>query len=169
MDIRRAARADADVLAALGRRTFLQAFAADNDPADIEAYVAVAFAPERLRRELAHPDSLFFLLSADGREVGYLKLNTGSAQTEARGADRMEIERIYLDADMRDRGLGRQLMDVAIQEARARSLKALWLGVWERNASAIAFYRREGFTEVGEHSFTIGGDVQRDLVMERAL
>jgi len=45
----------------------------------------------------------------------------------------------------------------------------LWLGVWERNARAIAFYRKQGFEVVGEQEFMLGADRQRDLVMARRL
>jgi ribosomal protein S18 acetylase RimI-like enzyme len=42
-----------------------------------------------------------------------------------------------------------------------------WLGVWERNTKAIAFYKKFGFHEVGEHVFPLGTDAQRDIVMAR--
>jgi ribosomal protein S18 acetylase RimI-like enzyme len=45
----------------------------------------------------------------------------------------------------------------------------LWLGVWEHNAKAIAFYRKFGFEAVGEHVFAVGSDMQRDLIMARSM
>jgi len=44
----------------------------------------------------------------------------------------------------------------------------VWLGVWEHNPRAIAFYRKWGFEAVGEHVFVVGTDPQRDLVMTRS-
>ena len=41
------------------------------------------------------------------------------------------------------------------------------LGLWEHNPRAIAFYRKAGFAEVGEHAFPLGDDPQRDIVMAR--
>ena len=41
----------------------------------------------------------------------------------------------------------------------------MWLGVWERNARALAFYRKAGFVEVGNHVFMVGSDPQTDLVL----
>lgn len=52
-----------------------------------------------------------------------------------------------------------------MEEARARGHDVLWLGVWDRNERAIAFYARWGFVEVGEMSFLLGSDVQRDHVL----
>ena len=46
---------------------------------------------------------------------------------------------------------------------------AIWLGVWEENNKAIAFYKRHGFEVFGSHPFKLGGDLQRDLLMKRLL
>ena len=45
----------------------------------------------------------------------------------------------------------------------------LWLGVWERNVRAQAFYRKQGFTVVGSQIFRLGSDPQRDLVMAKGV
>ena len=43
-----------------------------------------------------------------------------------------------------------------LEEGRARGHDVLWLGVWEHNARARAFYARWGFVEVGEMRFLLG-------------
>jgi ribosomal protein S18 acetylase RimI-like enzyme len=43
--------------------------------------------------------------------------------------------------------------------------RQLWLGVWERNARAIAFYKKIGFVDVGSHDFYVGADRQTDRVL----
>jgi len=48
-------------------------------------------------------------------------------------------------------------------------VEMLWLGVWERNPNAIAFYEREGFEVFGEHSYLLGTDLQRDLMLRKLL
>ena len=60
-------------------------------------------------------------------------------------------------------------MDAAIEAARSRGARSLWLGVWERNPRAVAFYRKYGFTRVGEHTFMLGADAQVDWVFVRPL
>ena len=44
----------------------------------------------------------------------------------------------------------------------------MWLGVWERNARAIAFYAKWGFIDIGDHVFMLGSDRQTDRIMWRA-
>ena len=58
-------------------------------------------------------------------------------------------------------------MQRCLDEAAARDQRTIWLGVWERNARAIAFYRRWDFADVGSQSFQLGGDLQSDRVMVR--
>ena len=48
-------------------------------------------------------------------------------------------------SEARRRGLGRALMEAAIEEARARGVRELRLEVLEQNAPALALYRRLGF------------------------
>jgi len=65
------------------------------------------------------------------------------------------------------RGLARMLMTRVEAEARARKAGTLWLGVWERNGRARAFYRKCGFTDAGSQGFRLGTDPQTDRVLVR--
>jgi len=53
--------------------------------------------------------------------------------------------------------------------ARDRGARTMWLGVWEENHRAHAFYRKHGYAVVGEHVFMLGADAQRDLILAKAL
>lgn len=152
-------------LAEIGTKTFRQTFAHSNDPADFVAYLAKAFCLEQLSLELANPESGFWFARIDGELAGYLKVNRGSAQTEVVDGKTLEIERIYVDADLHGTGVGKALFQHALAEAREMGAEAVWLGVWEENAKAIEFYSRQGFTAFGEHKFVIGNDPQRDILM----
>ena len=77
--------------------------------------------------------------------------------------------RLYVLREWIGRGVGRELMQACLNEARQAGFRTIWLGVWERNPRAQAFYRKWNFRVVGEHVFQLGSDPQRDLLMERAL
>jgi ribosomal protein S18 acetylase RimI-like enzyme len=81
----------------------------------------------------------------------------------------MEIVRFYVDRPWHGRGVAQTLMAAAASMARAAGARTLWLGVWERNERAIAFYRKSGFADVGTKIFVLGTDHQRDLVLARPL
>ena len=59
-------------------------------------------------------------------------------------------------------------MEACLASARADGSDLVWLGVWEQNARALAFYAKWGFREIGKKHFTVGSDVQDDLVLARA-
>lgn len=80
-----------------------------------------------------------------------------------------EIHRLYVDRDWHGKGLAPALMDACLQALKVHGSDVVWLGVWEHNPRAIAFYRKFGFAEVGDHVFPVGNDPQRDIIMMRSL
>ena len=169
--LRGAHRLDLPSLAELAAATFRQAFAADNDPVDFEAYVREAFSQSRLLDELEDAKNTFLVAVDDGEQrlVGYSKLRRGTVADGARGQQPIELERIYVDESRLGAGLGTRLMRRCIEVAMEEGRDSMWLGVWERNERAIRFYERWGFEVVGNHTFQLGSDTQTDLVMERLL
>ncbi len=163
--IRHATGQDATVLAELGARTFYEAFARDNKPEDIDSYIARAFNPEQMAFELADPRSTFLLAQMNGQAIGYAKLRAGDAPACVDGPRPIELERIYVDQNALGQGVGTALIRTCLDEARQAHYGAVWLGVWERNDRARAFYRKWGFRDVGVKTFTVGDDVQNDRVM----
>ncbi len=163
--IRHATGHDARLLADLGARTFYEAFAKDNQPEDIDRYIAGAFNPEQMALELADLRSTFLIARMNGQAVGYAKLRAGDTPACVDGPRPIELERIYVDKKAYGRGVGAALMRACLDEARQARYGAVWLGVWERNDRARAFYRKWDFQDVGTKTFTVGDDVQNDRVM----
>ena len=169
LTIRRGTIADAGLLSELGARTFSETFAVDNTPEDLAAYIAKWFNVAQQTAELEDAGSIFLIAEVDGRAAGYAKLHDGEPEKGVEGAKPIELVRLYVSRDWLGRGIGEQLMRACIDEARQAGHETIWLGVWERNARAQAFYRKWNFREVGEHMFQLGADLQRDLLMERPL
>ena len=167
--IRRGTVSDAGLLSELGSRTFSETFAADNSSEDMAAYVATHFSVAQQIAELEDPASTFLIAEVDGSAAGYAKLHDGEPEKSVEGAKPVELVRLYVSRDWLGRGIGEQLMRTCIDEARQAGHETIWLGVWERNGRAQAFYRKWNFRTVGEHVFQLGSDQQRDLVMERTL
>jgi ribosomal protein S18 acetylase RimI-like enzyme len=169
LTIRRANRADAGLLAELGARTFAETFATDNSPEDIAAYIAVSFNLTQQTAELADPASTFLLAEVGGVAAGYAKLHAGEPLDGVEGAKPVELVRLYASREWLGRGVGQALMRACVDEARQAGRRTIWLGVWERNGRAQAFYRKWNFRVVGEHVFQLGSDPQTDILMERAV
>lgn len=160
---------DLVLLQKISTETFTDTFGADNTAEDLAAYLERAYNLEQLKQELTNPDSSFYFIYSGDELAGYLKLNTGAAQSEAMGMDAFEVERIYVRTAFKRRGLGKQLIEFAIQTAVEMGKATVWLGVWEHNMRALAFYRMLGFEKTGAHSFYMGDDEQIDYIMTKRL
>jgi len=167
--VRYATLADAALLNELGLRTFIETFAHFNRAEDMDAYTSEAFTVERLTAELLDPLATFLIAEVDGLPVGYAKLYEGEAPDCVTGAGPVELARLYVLQDYYGRGVGQALMDGCLNNARAKCYQSIFLGVWEHNERAKAFYRKWGFEHIGDHEFILGRDVQNDWWMERAL
>lgn len=166
LQIRRAQVADAMALAEFGARTFFETFAADNTPENMSQHLASAWRPELQRAEIEDPQ-IDTLIAVDGGEelAGFAQLHARPAPACVSGQQPLELKRFYVDRPWQGRGLARDLMAAVEHAARARGARELWLGVWERNPRAQAFYVKCGFRKVGKQVFVVGTDPQTDDVM----
>lgn len=169
LEIKLAGIQDLEPLRDVSIQTFTQAFAAVNSEEDMALYLRQKFSVPVFEKELRDPDVLYFMVCVDQQPAGYLKLNTGAAQTEFRQADSLEVERIYVLSEQQGRNIGQLLFDKALHTARERGMKWVWLGVWENNHGAIRFYERNGFQVFDKHAFILGNDKQTDLLMKLML
>jgi len=165
--IRLARAQDAAALAALAERTFRDTFGASNRGSDMDLHCARSYGAAIQAAEIAEPRRTTLVADADGSLAGYAQLrwNATAALIAARPA---EIQRIYVDRPWHGRGVAQALMARLLAAAREGGADGVWLGVWERNERALAFYRKAGFEPIGEHEFALGDEVQRDLVLARA-
>lgn len=157
---------DVHVVRDLSVATFTETFAADNTEEDLAEFLAHDYAEDVLQREIDDPDSVFVLAEVDGVPAGYMKVNVGEAQTEPHDGRYLEVQRIYILAGHKGHGLGTRLMREAFAMARRLGKTCVWLGVWEHNDAAQAFYGKFGFVRTGEHGFLVGDDLQTDWIME---
>ncbi|MFC5872741.1 spermine/spermidine N-acetyltransferase [Chryseobacterium arachidis] len=167
--IKKASTEDWEVIQNLGRETFYETFAKHNSEEQIQQYLAESFASEKVTNELKNPDSQFFIVYEAEEPIGYLKVNSGKAQTELQDETSLEIERIYVKSSHQGKKVGQLLYDKALEIAEQEKKKYLWLGVWEENLRAVNFYKKNGFIEFDKHIFRLGNDEQTDLMMQKIL
>jgi diamine N-acetyltransferase len=163
--VRRGRVADAAPLAAFAERVFRATFGPSNTAADMDLHAAATFGETLQREELESADTTTLLAEVDETLAAFAQLREGAGRLGA--ARGLEILRFYVDAPWHGRGVAQVLMARVLDVAGERECDAVWLGVWERNARAIAFYEKYGFRVVGEQPFMLGLDRQRDLVMVR--
>ena len=169
MTIKKCTLEDSLNLQAISVETFTETFKDQNSPEHLNAYLERAYNVNQLIQELTNHSSQFFFVYYNQEVAGYLKTNTGDAQSEAMGDDSLEVERIYVKKKFQKHGLGKHLLNKAVEIAKVQKKEKIWLGVWEENENAIAFYKKKGFLQTGAHSFYMGDDEQVDLIMTKIL
>jgi GNAT superfamily N-acetyltransferase len=162
--LRRGTVEDAVALAELAARTFAETFAADNRPEDLQAHLEKSYGVAQQSEELLDPDVVTVLADQGAELVAFAQVrrNAPPPCVAERGA--IELNRFYLVRRMHGTGLATRLMHASREAALALGGRHLWLGVWERNPRAQAFYRKAGFTDVGSTFYMVGPDRQTDRV-----
>jgi diamine N-acetyltransferase len=169
MGFREATPRDVEPLLELARRTYYDTFGAVNTPGNMEAYLSSTFTLPQLAAELSDPRATFYVAEVDKRLIGYAKLLAGTTPDCVGGEAAIELVRLYVDRPWHGRGVAATLMDLCLAAARKAGFKTMYLGVWEKNHRAQAFYRKWDFVPVGEHIFQMGDDPQIDFWMMRPL
>jgi len=160
---------DVDVLRTVAIQSFRDLLEKANTAEDMAKYIEKNFTVQKLLDELHEEGTAFFLFFEGSEAIGYLKVRTGYEPDELKGQNTLEIERLYCVGTHVGKGMGKQLMQEALHYAREKNFKSVWLGVWEHNPRAFAFYEKWGFKKFGSHDFVLGNDVQTDWMMKKDL
>jgi diamine N-acetyltransferase len=168
-EIRQITLNELDQLQKIGRQTFYETFIEWNTEENLKIYLDERFSAGKLTTELNNKESKFFFAILDNEVIGYLKINTGKAQTELEDNKALEIERIYVLKEFHGKRVGQLLFEKAIQIAEHKKAVYVWLGVWENNSRARNFYSKNGFVVFDKHIFRMGNSEQTDLMMKLVL
>ena len=159
--IRRGTSADAAKLAEFARRTFYETFVGTAPENDMELFLSKTYGEAQQLAELQDPGVITLIAEEGGAFAGFAQLRPGEGE--------LEVNRFYVDRSFQGRGLAQALMREAEAIAIAQGARRMWLGVWEKNHRALAFYAKCGFRDCGSHEFVVGTDVQTDRLMEKVI
>ena len=144
---------DAPALLALFRDTIRRVNSRDYSAAQVAAWASDDIGTDRWFGRFA---GRFVPVAEDGgRPVGF-------AELEADG----HIDRVYVSADHQRRGIGRQLLDAVVAEARRVGLARLFT---EASITARPFFEAQGFAMMALQVVTCRGAEFVNYRMERVL
>ena len=158
---------DADKLAPIAHRIFVETFLPTNDEKNVFGYADAHLTADSFHRELADPNYFTFGCFIDQKLVGYIQMLFNN--NEVYDGINLELKRFYLLADYHGRGFADQMMAVCEQKARDLGYGSFWLGVWEKNYRAQRFYEKCGFKKISSHEFVMGDEAQTDLIFAKSL
>ena len=162
---RRGRVADAAALASFATRAFTDTYAEHNTADDMREYLASAYGAEHQARELEDSAMITMVAESENALLGFAQLRRSEAPPSVASDAPIEIYRFYVDRSAHGTGVAQQLMKETLAAARDLGANHVWLGVWEKNGRAIAFYRKSGFQDVGTQIFQLGADRQTDRVL----
>lgn len=165
--IRRAHPDDASALAELGASTFVETFGHLYNAGDLQAFLDQSHAVAAYAKSLADPAYAVWIAERDGHAVGYAQAGPcGLPHADVRPGDG-ELKRLYLRRSEQNGGVGRALMDAAMQWLERDGPRTLWISVWSENLGAQRFYARHGFEFAGEYEFPVGEQRDREFMYRR--
>ena len=167
--IRQAKLSDAKELAELAERIFRKAFTEQNSAEDMQLHCDSSYGEKIQSDEIANPKLVNLVAEDNGQLAAYAQLRWEDHPECLTGKNPGEILRFYVDQTWHGKGLAHQLMKACLKIFEQRKNHSVWLGVWENNIQGISFYKKFDFKEIGEHAFSLGKDIQRDIIMERLL
>ncbi len=169
ISVRTCNAADLDTLLSISIKTFRDSFDEFNSPENMLLYINKTFTRKAIEREMKQPGTVFLLAVDSKKPAGYAKIKASENPQELTTGSFLEIERLYVHKEYIGKRVGYILMQTCLAYAEKKKCERLWLGVWENNTRAIAFYEKHGFKKFGQHEFILGNDVQTDWLMEKKL
>lgn len=152
-----------EITAALAKKIWNQHYVAIIGQDQVD-YMVDKFQSEAAFAKQIDEGYLYFLIQHEENFCGYLALVVDEA------AEKLMISKIYVDADFRGLGLGKQLMDFAIERGKEKHLKTLWLTVNKYNTNSIEWYKHLGFNVKEAIQIDIGnGFIMDDYLMEKPI
>lgn len=165
VEIREAGAADLARLSLVGRATFLETYADTVQGEDVLRYCDEGHSADAYAALLREAGARAWLAetAAMRAPVGYVLVMR--ARLPHTTPDDLEVRRLNVLHRYHGRRLGRELLQRAIDAARAAGAVRLVLGVYSVNGQALAFYERMGFVRIGGYQFHVGERAYDDYVV----
>ena len=167
--VRKATKDDIPALMTLASESFYVTYGPYNPVHVLDDYVAKYFSDTQLHSEFDDPKNHFYISEDEGQLTGYMKLREDNLPECKLDGNPIEIERIYAHPQLKRRGIGATLINAAVERSKPMGYTSVWLGVFQKNKPAVAFYKKQGFTIAGDAIFMMGDDAQKDYVMVKII
>jgi len=153
--IQQATPMEAQLIADIGAKSFIESHGHSGPVTDIESYVSMKFALPVVAEELTNPDNIFHIIYYQGRAAGYSKIIFNSPHPLINDAHVTKLERLYLLKEFYGFKLGLALFEYITDLSKKANQTGIWLFTWIRNERAVNFYKKAGFEIIGNADFKI--------------
>ena len=151
----RASVADSELLAIIGRQSFIESHGHSAAKEDIDHYIATKLSADFFREDISDPGNIYHIIFYGDEPAGYSKIILNFPQPDIEQQHVTKLERIYLLAKFFPFKLGQALFNFNLQLSKSQFQSGMWLFVWKENQRAFKFYARNGFRIIGEYDFQV--------------
>ena len=155
INIRKASVDDLPLLFTVCRQSYSENFAHHWNEGGLAWYLDQAYAPEGIKADLMNQEIHYFIAFFHNEPAGFMKLRLNSSGSDHVFESGMEIEKLYFRPPYQGKGIGKQMMSIALDVGRELEKRIIWLGVIDTNVNAIEFYRKIGFELVDKTTLDI--------------
>ncbi len=168
--IKKATKADIEVLALLGRLTWAESHGHYiEDKNDVSKYLKENFSVFKTKQNINNPKQLFYIIYVDDLPVGYAKLVVNASNQNVTSQNSCQLERIFILNDFIPLKIGQQLLTFVEEQAKKLQFDTMWLTVYIKNNRAIRFYERNEFKNAGELNFIVNGKGYENIVFSKKI
>lgn len=139
----------------IGIKSYLPHYAHLWKPNGIEWYMNRCFGDENLQKELSDSNIEYYIIENEDENIGMMKLVLKKTLPDSNIENALYLEKIYFIKEWTGKGIGRKLIDFALQRAAELKRDCVWLMAMDTSAKPIEAYEKAGFTK---HSYTKLGD-----------
>ena len=155
IEIRKVGLDNLEELQEIGVRSYLPHYAYLWKPNGIEWYLERCFGDEFLQKEISDPNVEYYIVENNGENIGMMKLVLKKPVPDSNIENALYLEKVYFIKEWTGKGVGRKLIDYALQRAAELKRDCVWLTAMDTSAKPIEAYEKAGFTI---HSYANLGD-----------
>ena len=164
--IQSAGKDDARRLSAIGKSTFVETFGHLYRAEDLNAFLSENHSVDIYTALLASDAFANWLVFDENEVCGYAVVGPCNLPAPDMPEGSGELVRLYLNARVRGKGVGTELLSIALDWLERRHTN-LYVSVYAENIRAQRLYARHGFQKILEYKYMIGKHADPEWIMAR--
>ncbi|WP_282147639.1 GNAT family N-acetyltransferase [Algibacter lectus] len=146
---------DAQLIAKVGRQTFLESHGHSASEDDIKKFVNKTYQEQAIAEEFKNENVQYYIISFEDEIAGFSKIEVNALSPWVDAPAITKLDRFYLLEAFHGKKLGVEFFNFIIETSKQYNQKGIWLAVWVENLKAIKFYTKNEFKIVGDYNFKL--------------
>ena len=130
----------------IGIKSYLPHYTHLWKPGGVEWYMNRCFGDEVLQNEFLDSNVEYYIAENNGENIGMMKLVLKKPLPDSEIENALYLEKIYFIKEWTGKGVGRKLIEFALNRASELKRDCVWLMAMDSSAKPIEAYEKAGFT-----------------------